>query len=77
MRFEMSEFLADLPISIDAATIAQAWSVTARLADLHKLSAYDATYLELAIRLDMPLATRDQRLARAARSAGREVLPAD
>ncbi|MCC6621398.1 MAG: type II toxin-antitoxin system VapC family toxin [Deltaproteobacteria bacterium] len=34
------------------------------------LTAYDATYLELAARLGAPLATRDDRLARAARARG-------
>lgn len=34
------------------------------------LSAYDAAYIELAQRRGLPLATRDERLARAARAAG-------
>lgn len=34
------------------------------------LSSYDASYLELAIRRGLPLATRDAALARAARAAG-------
>lgn len=34
------------------------------------VSCYDATYLELATRRGVPLATRDGKLARAARSAG-------
>ena len=40
------------------------------LARTHKLSAYDATYLESAITAKMPLATADRRLAAAARAAG-------
>jgi len=36
----------------------------------HGLSAYDATYLELAIRTDAPLATLDKALRAAARKAG-------
>lgn len=36
----------------------------------HGLSCYDAAYLELAIRRGIPLATRDDGLARAARGAG-------
>ncbi len=39
-----------------------------RLAQRHRLAVYDATYLELAIRLGIPLATLDQRLAAAAQS---------
>lgn len=39
------------------------------------LSAYDAAYLELAERLDLPLATVDEKLATAARARGVIVLP--
>lgn len=37
------------------------------------LSAYDAVYLELSLRLGLPLATRDEALATAVRKAGSEV----
>src|ERR1035438_10047790 len=40
------------------------------LARTHKLTAYDATYLELAMRRAAPLATFDRKLADAARVAG-------
>jgi predicted nucleic acid-binding protein len=40
------------------------------LADKHALSAYDAAYLELAVRLTLPLATHDKQLAKAARAEG-------
>jgi predicted nucleic acid-binding protein len=39
------------------------------LAREHRLTVYDAAYLELALRADAPLATLDQQLARAARAA--------
>jgi predicted nucleic acid-binding protein len=39
-----------------------------RLAREHRLTAYDSAYLELARRLDLELATLDQRLVDAARS---------
>jgi predicted nucleic acid-binding protein len=41
-----------------------------RLAREHRLTVYDAAYLELAKRLDVELATLDQRLVNAARAEG-------
>jgi len=49
--------------------------VSAQPAEQHKLTAYDATYLELALRRGLPLATRDKPLAAAAQKAGVELLP--
>lgn len=43
------------------------------LARMHSLTAYDATYLELAMRRGAQLATFDRKLADAARSAGVQV----
>jgi predicted nucleic acid-binding protein len=40
------------------------------LARLHRLTVYDASYLELAVRLAFPLATLDRQLAAAARREG-------
>ena len=40
------------------------------LARTHRLTVYDAAYLELALRVDAPLATLDRKLAAAARAAG-------
>jgi predicted nucleic acid-binding protein len=40
----------------------------------HRLSAYDASYLELAMRRAIPIATQDERLLRAASAAGIEIL---
>lgn len=51
-----------------------AWTETSRLADLYTLTIYDAAYLELAIRMDASLATRDGDLMEAARAEGVEVL---
>jgi predicted nucleic acid-binding protein len=39
------------------------------LARTHQLTVYDAAYLELAVRMDAPLAMVDRRLAAAARAA--------
>jgi len=38
------------------------------LADKHSLTVYDATYLELALRRFLPLASLDQELRRAAQA---------
>jgi predicted nucleic acid-binding protein len=51
-----------------------ALSSTCELAERYELSAYDAAYLELAIRRTVPLATRDAALNKAARSAGVRIL---
>jgi predicted nucleic acid-binding protein len=40
------------------------------LARTHRLTVYDAAYLELALRMDAALATLDRKLAAAARAAG-------
>ena len=47
------------------------------LARRHRLSVYDASYLELAQREALPLATLDAELARAARAEGVAVLDAE
>ena len=59
-----------LPIVIDDETNTRAWSDTLALARGHKLSAYDAAYLELAIRRRLPLATLDDPLKAAAAAIG-------
>lgn len=45
-----------------------------RLAMMHGLTVYDATYLQLALDIDAPLATLDLALAAAARAEGIEVI---
>ena len=45
-------------------------AVVLRLARTHKLSVYEASYLELALREALPLATLDAQLTGAARAAG-------
>ncbi len=61
--------LADLEIAQDEETWSRVWNDTLSLADLYRLTVYDATYLELALRLSIPLATLDADLRKAARSA--------
>ncbi len=62
--------LTGLPIVLDDATSAHAWGTTLQLARTHQLSAYDAAYLELALRRGLPLATLDVPLQQTALSIG-------
>lgn len=55
-----------LPIQTDAETGAQAWRATLRLAERHRLTVYDAAYLEVAMRRGLPLASLDRALRAAA-----------
>jgi len=64
------EMLEGVDIDVDAATSAHALSDTLQLARRYKLSAYDASYLELALRLGLPIATLDEELWKAAKKAG-------
>jgi predicted nucleic acid-binding protein len=66
--------LALLPISVDPETDRQAWGATARLAERHRLTLYDAAYLEVAQRRGLPLATLDGELRTAACAEGVTVL---
>lgn len=58
--------LENLPIYVDPLTPNQAFSRIATLARSYNLSSYDAAYLELAIRENLPLATLDKILRKAA-----------
>jgi len=62
--------LEGLPIRIDRETGDRAWLETLAVADKHRLTVYDATYLELALRLALPLATLDDDLRQAAQLEG-------
>ena len=62
--------LSALPIAVDAKTPGAAFNEVLSLARSHGLTAYDAAYLELAIRLGLPLATLDDALKRAAQTVG-------
>ncbi|MBW4698061.1 MAG: type II toxin-antitoxin system VapC family toxin [Aphanocapsa lilacina HA4352-LM1] len=62
--------LALLAIAVDPETDTFAWSATLRLAERYQLTLYDAAYLELAQRLNVPLATLDQELRVAGSALG-------
>ncbi len=62
--------LAELPIQIDDRTAALAFGAITALAAARGLTVYDACYLELALRLGLPLASLYRRLCEAASAAG-------
>ena len=65
-RAQFVQVLDSAAIHIDAASAGSAFSTITALADLHRLTIYDASYLELALRLRLPLATLDRELRAAA-----------
>ncbi|MBV8686864.1 MAG: type II toxin-antitoxin system VapC family toxin [Alphaproteobacteria bacterium] len=71
------ERLAALDVEIDPLSADEVYSVLLPLARAHRLSVYDAAYLELAGRRGLPLATLDEALVRAAQAAGVELLEGD
>lgn len=64
------EMLDGISVEADASTFSRAMSDTLQLARRYQLSAYDASYLELALRRRVPLATQDEDLQKALRKAG-------
>ena len=62
--------LASLAIRIEPAHAPGAWNSVIGLATKHKLTVYDAAYLELAQRTGLPLATLDDDLREAAQAEG-------
>ena len=66
--------LRQLPDEIDRETDSMVWEDSFYLAKQFNLSIYDATYLELAVRKELPIATLDKALANASLEAGVTVL---
>jgi predicted nucleic acid-binding protein len=66
--------LSLLPINLDPETDSQAWDATLKLAHRHRLTLYDAAYLELAQRRGLPLATLDGDLRKAANAESVQLL---
>ena len=67
---EFLETLQRLPIQIERREALWLWQAVLPLARKHRLSAYDAAYLELAKREKMQLATLDHDLQQAGRALG-------
>jgi predicted nucleic acid-binding protein len=64
------ELLKGLNIAEDAQGVADTVSSIFPLAQAYRLSAYDAAYLDVAVRREIPLATLDGDLQKAAHAAG-------
>jgi predicted nucleic acid-binding protein len=64
------EMLHATPINVDTAIFTHVLYEALQLARRYRLSSYDASYLELALRTVLPLATLDEDLRRAAGKAG-------
>jgi len=64
------EMLDGVDIEVDEETFSHTLSDTLQLARRYRLSAYDASYLELALREGLSIATLDEDLQKAAKKAG-------
>ena len=73
-RFLM--LLGSLPLEQDAQDVAGQFGNVVPVARKHRLSSYDAAYLELAMRYGVPLSTLDGKLKAAARREKVEVFEA-
>lgn len=60
--------LRNLPITVEQETPDRMLTEIVSLARTHQLSTYDASYLDLAMRLELPIATQDTSLAKAAKT---------
>jgi predicted nucleic acid-binding protein len=67
---EFLTLLEDLDIQIDHETSSRGFREILSLAHSEKLTTYDASYLELAMRMGVPLATKDSKLREAAERLG-------
>ena len=74
-RDEFLEVLDSIHVVIEHAELGVIMRETMRLAEHHRLTAYDASYLELAMRRSLSLASRDRELVAAARQVGVELIP--
>ncbi len=70
---EFLNLLDALNIQIDHQMVTRGFNEILSLASFHNLTTYDAAYLELAMRLGIPLATKDLQLRQAANNVGVEL----
>jgi predicted nucleic acid-binding protein len=66
----LRDLLVALPVTVEAIDLAGALGEVSEIARAAGLSAYDAAYLALAARRELPLATTDARLASACTAVG-------
>ena len=69
-RSQIIDLLTALPIDVEHGSLALSLGAISDVAQAHGLSAHDASYVELAHRLAIPLATLDARMAAAALALG-------
>jgi len=74
-RAEALQLVESLGLQIDQADPAVAWHDGLQLAAQTGLTSYDAAYLELAMRLGTPLASRDRALQQCCRNVGVKLQP--
>jgi len=72
-RDQLLANLQYLDITVDPHTNEYVWSSIMSISDAYNLTVYDATYLELAQRRRIPLATLDKKLRVAAKNAAVEL----
>jgi predicted nucleic acid-binding protein len=70
------DLIKELPISLDQEATVRAWHEILTMVRAQRLTTYDTTYLELALRRGPPLLNKDEELAHAAIRLGVVVLPA-
>jgi predicted nucleic acid-binding protein len=73
-RVQFLSMLGTLQIHVDRTTAERAWTEVIAVAETQGLTVYDATYLELAMRLGVPLATMDDAVRAAASAVGVSLL---
>jgi predicted nucleic acid-binding protein len=67
---QLSDAFERFPVTYQPSLTAQQRAAVLSLAEKHTITAYDAAYLELAMRLDLILASLDDSLIKAAKAEG-------
>lgn len=68
------EHFRQLHIDVDNSTASLAWNSILSIARQEKLTTYDASYVELAVRLNLALASRDKAMLNAAKKLGVDII---